>query len=280
MVRFLGVLAGGVFLLILLIILTQDFQVYAELMHRQLGGPRQFTPPPAGSGATDGFVRTSDGQSIHFRRWPAQGPPQSFLRTAILSHGNAGTMDGYYTIPQWLATLGITSYVYDYRGYGQSTGWPSEQGIYRDAEAVWNLARTQDNASPGTTLVFGHSLGGGPSAYLAEKHGMGVLMSAASYTSVPDRAALHPYFGKLAPFVWTEFPNRQRISHLTQTCLIVLHGHADDTMPPAMAQRLISAYHGSNRALFAEHPTAGHGDIISYVPELAGPLLSQCLPSP
>jgi fermentation-respiration switch protein FrsA (DUF1100 family) len=276
MVRFASWLLGTLSSLVLLLILTQDLQIYAELIHRFSGQSSAYTPPKPGSNAADFFAETADGAKIHFRRWQAMVPPQTRIRTAILSHGNAGTMDGYHTIPKWLTAKGITTYVYDYRGYGLSTGWPSERGIYQDVESIWREAITRDQATPGATLVFGHSLGGGPSTYLAEKYNLAVLITAGTYTSVPERAALHPLFGRLAPFVWTRFPNRDRISRLKDTCLIVLHGRTDDTMPGPMARELYTAYKGANRAQFAEHPTAGHGDIISFVPELADPLLTAC----
>lgn len=270
--RILGTLAA----LILFVILTQDLQVFAELLYKFTNQSGPYNPPKSGTDAADFFAPTSDGFEIHFRRWAPTVPPQSRLRAAILSQGNAGTMDDYYTIPKWLAGKGIATYVYDYRGYGRSTGWPSERGIYQDAEAIWSQAKSRDQATPATTLVFGHSLGGGPSSYLAEKYNLAVLITAATYTSVPDRAALHPFFGRLAPFVWTNFPNRERISHLRDTCLIVLHAHNDNTMPLTMARQLVDAYKGTNRAFFGEHPTAGHGDIVAVVPELAEPLLGQC----
>ena len=268
----LGTLAS----LILVLILTQDLQIYAELLLKFSGQSGPYNPPKPGGNAADFFAETADGARIHFRRWTPTAPPQSRLRAAILSQGNAGTMDDYHTIPKWLAAKGIATYVYDYRGYGLSTGWPTEQGIYRDAEAIWRQAQSRDRATPETTLVFGHSLGGGPSSYLAEKYNLAVLITAATYTRVPDRAALHPFFGRLAPFVWTNFPTRERISRLKDTCLIVLHAHNDDTMPFAMSRQLVNAYKGSNRAFFAEHPTAGHAGIIGLVPQLADPLLAKC----
>jgi pimeloyl-ACP methyl ester carboxylesterase len=261
-------------LLAIVIILTQDFQVYTELVYKYSGSSGTYNPPGPADNAADSFATTTDGERIHFRRWSPTKPPKTRLRAAILSHGNAGTMDDFVTIPRWLAALGIATYVYDYRGYGLSTGWPSENGIYRDADAIYAEAQRRDNAISATTLAFGHSLGGGPSAYLAERHNLAVLITAATYTSVPDRAALHPFFGRLSPWVWTNFPNRERIAHLRDTCLIVLHAHNDDTMPLTMARQLYEAH--KQNARFAEHPTAGHGDIIKYVPELAGPLLNQC----
>lgn len=274
--RRLGIVLGNTLAaIIFVIILTQDLQIYAELLRQS-----HYDPPGPTVRAADAFVIAVDGQRIHFRRWEATASPQTALRTAILSHGNAGTMDDYVTIPAWLASLGVTTYVYDYRGYGLSSGWPSERGLYQDAEAIWRYATVRDDAIPRQTLVFGHSLGGGPATFLAEKYGMAALLLAASYTSIPERAALHPFFGFLAPFVWTEFPNRTRISNLRESCLMVLHGEKDETMPITMSRQLQEAYRGSNRALLATHPEAGHADIIKHVPALARPLLSQCRFSP
>lgn len=276
MIRLAARLFGTFAAWFLVLVLSQDFLIYPELLSKLTGQSRPYNPPRPGSNAADFFAKTNDGKRIHFRRWAPTAPPRSRLRAAILSHGNAGTMDGYDTIPRWLASEGIATYVYDYRGYGQSTGWPTERGIYQDAEAIWREAQARDRARPETTLVFGHSLGGGPSAYMAEKYNMAVLMTAATYTSVPDHAARRPFFALFAPFLWTNFPNRDRIGRLRDTCLIILHSRNDDIVPFDMSQRLLAAYRGTNRALFAEHPTAGHNDLVAHVPQLAAPLLPLC----
>lgn len=261
---------------VLLVILTQDIQVYAEILLGWTGSGGGYEPPEGDIRAADYFATASDGVRIHFRRWEPLGPPQTPIRTAILHHGNAGTMSRYRAIPNWLTSLGIATYVYDYRGYGLSTGFPSERGLYRDAEAIWAEARSRDNATPETTLTFAHSLGSGPASYLAEKYNFNVLITAAAYTSIPDRAALHPLFGALAPFVWTSFPTAERVSNLTDTCLIVLHAANDQSMPRWMADKLVRSYKGNRPALFAEDPQSSHGSIASRVPILAAPLLKQC----
>lgn len=280
MVRIGGSILSAVAAVLLLFILTQDLQIFAELMLRLTGPARIYNPPKPGSNAADFFATTADGERIHFRRWAPSGPTLTPIRTAILSHGNAGTMDDYVTIPRWLAAQGIATYVYDYRGYGLSTGWPSEQGIYRDIDAIWREAQNRDLAAPETTLAFGHSLGGGPASYLAETNRLGALMLASTFTSLPDRVALDSHFRILAPFVWTNFPNLERIARLNNTCLIVLHARNDDTMPYAMSRQLLGAYRGRNRVLFAEDPTAGHAGIIGRIPALAQPLLTQCMLGP
>lgn len=262
--------------LILLLILTQDYQIFAEKMLPLLGRPpREFQAPPPGE-AADGFVRTLDSQQIHYRRWQGQGAPRTAYRVAVLHHGNLGTMDGYRTIPKWLAGLGITSYVYDYRGYGQSTGFPSERGLYRDAEAVLDQALRNEGASPEVALAFAHSLGGGPATYLAAKKKLGALILAASFTSVPDAASTNPSFGWLSRFAWTRFPNAERIAELDRTCLIVLHAGQDKLMPRWMSRQLAHAYRGRGRSFLTEGPNASHDSIVTETPALAEPLLHEC----
>lgn len=276
MTRLLTSLGAAMAAVLLVVILTQDLQIYVELPLRLFGNAGPYSPPPAGAQAVDYFIPTADGERIHVRRWAPSGPPALPIRTAILSHGNASTMDDWSTVPRWLAARGVATYIYDYRGYGLSSGWPSERGVYQDAEAVWREARSKDWAAAETTLSFGHSLGGGPASYLAEKHNLAVLVTAATFTSLPDRIARHPLFGRLSPFVWTRYPNRERIARLKDTCLIVLHARHDDGMPLSMARQLVESYSGTRRALFAEDPDAGHADILRHVPALTEPLLKSC----
>jgi pimeloyl-ACP methyl ester carboxylesterase len=261
--------------LILLIVITQDYQIFAERMLQVMGVRRNYIEAPPAA-AEDFFVTASDGERISVRRWKATAPPSTRLRVAVLHHGNQGTMDGYRTVPEWLAKLGITSYVYDYRGYGRSSGAPSERGIYNDAEAVWAEVVRRDGAPAEQALSFAHSLGGGPASYLAARHQFGALLLTGTYTSVPEQARTHPLFGWLASFVRTEFPSREYVRMLGPTCLIVLHGGRDNSMPRWMSDQLVAAYRGRGAAFLASDPDATHDSIVGETPRLAGPLLAKC----
>ncbi len=268
-------LLNGFGFLILLIVITQDYRIFAERTFQIIGDRRTFieAPPEA---AEDFFVTAADGERISVRRWKATAPPSTRLRVAVLHHGNQGTMDGYRTVPEWLAGLGIASYVYDYRGYGRSSGAPSERGIYKDAEAVWAEAVRRDRVSPDQAMGFAHSLGGGPASYLAARHHFGALLLTGAYTSIPEQAGAHPLFGWLSSFVRTEFPSRDYVSALGPTCLIVLHAGRDHSMPRWMADQLIAAYRGRGGAFLAVDPEATHEGIVGATPRLAGPLLGKC----
>lgn len=77
--------------------------------------------------------------------------------------------------------------------------------------------------------------------------------------------------GRLAAFVRTNFLNRKRMGRLREICPIVIHARDDDTMPFAISLQLRDANKGTNRVLFAEHPSAGHACIIGQVPTIAAP---------
>lgn len=252
--------------MLFMIILTQDLQIYPELWLSKLKGiNRQFNPPV--SGAHDGYARTADGGWVHFRRWPASAQPSTPYRVAILHHGNQGTMDGYRRIPLWLASQGITSYVFDYRGYGKSPGWPSESNIYADSEAVYETAQRIDNPNPKEVISFGHSLGGGAATRLAERHKLGVLWTAGAFTSMREQAHTHFFFWFLSPWVWPEFPNAANVSKLEETCFVLYHGERDETIPVWMARRLASAYQGRGRQITALIPGLNHNGILDAVPD-------------
>ena len=79
-------------------------------------------------------VTTSDGEELDVWWMPQAGGP------AIFCHGNAGNLADRMVIFQYLHRAGFQVLAFDYRGYGSSSGKPSEEGLYRDADAVWQFA--------------------------------------------------------------------------------------------------------------------------------------------
>lgn len=90
--------------------------------------------------------------------------------TILFSHGNAEDLG---MTSDWIMTLsdvlGVNVFAYDYTGYGRATGVPSEQGCYSDIDAAFNYLTINLKLSSESIVVFGRSLGTGPSCYLAER---------------------------------------------------------------------------------------------------------------
>ena len=92
------------------------------------------TPAALGVPFEDVELRTADGERIHGWFIPAATPAQV---TVLLLHGNAGNISHRFEKLAVLRALGADVLIIDYRGYGRSSGQPSETGTYRDADAAY-----------------------------------------------------------------------------------------------------------------------------------------------
>ena len=151
------------------VVLTQDLQLFpvaaASLLPRSLQRPTVVPPRVKSS-----FIETEDGKRLEVWRLPAaEGVPPA-PNVGLVFHGNGDSLDGFFFLQQWFSKLGMVSYGFDYRGYGRSSGWPSELGLVRDADAVWDYVITQERAEPSQMVVFGYSIGAAPAARIASLH--------------------------------------------------------------------------------------------------------------
>lgn len=134
---------------------------------------------------------TADGETLHGWFVPA---PES-RATVLLFHGNAGSIA--HRLP-WLPMfreLHLSALLFDYRGYGASTGKPSEEGTYADADAAWRWLTEAWKIPPERIVLIGESLGGAVAARLASRVRPAALVLHSAFTSVPDLA------GEIYPFL-------------------------------------------------------------------------------
>jgi pimeloyl-ACP methyl ester carboxylesterase len=194
------------------------------------------TPATAGLDFSEVLVRTSDGETIHGWFVPVEKP----LATVLFCHGNAGNIWGRIDVIWMLHEMGLNVCLFDYRGYGKSTGQPSEQGTYRDAEAVWNSLVTERGLAANQIVVWGESLGGGVAAWLAQQKRPAALILESTFTSLPDLAAR---FYPLMPVRWLcrfRYPTLSRLAEI-KCPVLVAHSPDDEVIPFAMGQKLYLA---------------------------------------
>jgi fermentation-respiration switch protein FrsA (DUF1100 family) len=152
---------------------------------------------------------------------------------------------------------------FDYRGYGHSTGRPSEPGLRRDACAARAALLDQDGVDPARVLYLGESLGGGVALALALERPPAGLILHSAFTSVRDLARIHyPLIPRA--LVPDAYPSLRLIGRLALP-LLVLHGERDEIVPLMHAEALADAARGPKRMhVFAG---AGHNDLLA----VAGP---------
>jgi fermentation-respiration switch protein FrsA (DUF1100 family) len=178
-------------------------------------------------------ILTEDGVRLDAWYVPVREP----RGTVLFFHGNAGNISHRLDSLRVFNGLGFATLIFDYRGYGRSEGAVSEQGIYRDAEAVWRHLNEKRGIPATEVILFGRSLGAAVAAYMASQHRPGALIIESGFVSVPDMAAeIYPWL----PARWLariEFPTGDYLQ--TVTCpVLVVHSRDDEIIPFDQGSRL------------------------------------------
>jgi len=191
-------------------------------------GGRQLTSDPGQIGLEfdDVEIRTQDRQTLH--GWWVPHPQAR--GSLLFSHGNAGNIAARLDSLRIFHALGINVLIYDYRGYGQSSGQPSEQGLYRDVEAAWKWLTETRGQAPERIAVFGRSLGAAVSAHVATRQRVGCLILESAFTSVPDRAAEIYWWLPVRWLARIRFDTRSHLQSVESPVLIV-HSREDEVIP-------------------------------------------------
>jgi len=202
------------------------------------------TPDRAGLAYEDVWLQTEDGLRLHAWWVPAE-PARG---TVLFFHGNAGNISHRLPSLQTFHRLGFNTLIFDYRGYGQSEGRPSERGTYLDAEAAWRHLVQDRGIGPDRVVLFGRSLGGAVAAGLAERHTPAALILESTFTSVPALAAeMYPFL----PVRWLariRYDTLDRLSRIDAPVLVV-HSRGDDLIPFRHGQQLWEAARGPKEFL-------------------------------
>lgn len=222
-----------------------------------------FMPqPPSYQADAQGlaFLTTPAGEQIAMLHLSgAAGMP-----TLLYSHGNAEDLGQAQDLYAAWHDQGFGVLAYDYPGYGQSSGKPSEDSCERAIQAAWDHLRASGVEAKSIVLVT-RSVGCGPGVWLASHEQPGGMVLISPFTST---------FAVVLPwpiFPGDRFPNLKAIRRI-KTPLLVIHGAADTLIDPSHGQQLVAAS-GATEKAFLPIPGAGHNDIF----QLAGPEIFQAI---
>lgn len=168
---------------------------------------------------------------------------ESAATNAVLlwCHGNAGNIIHRLDNLRYLHQVGLSVFLFDYRGYGKSQSLrPSEAGLYRDAVGAYDYLTGVRRIRPERIVIFGRSLGAAVAGELAAQRPAAGLVLETPFPSV-EAVARH-YYGGL-PVHWllgAEFRLVDRVPHLALPKLIV-HGDRDATIPIELGRQVFDA---------------------------------------
>jgi len=175
---------------------------------------------------------TDDGELLYGWYCRAQHP----IASALYCHGNTGNLSNTAHVMPHLLDAGINVLLFDYRGFGRSSGSPSLSGIIDDGVTA---ARLHEKIRPKhvPSILYGYSLGGAIAAQIIRRHPFDGLILQSPFTNLPDiarvtfpRVPLHLVSGRL-------FDTLEVVRNLTVPALII-HGTTDEVCPSWMAQQL------------------------------------------
>ncbi len=199
---------------------------------------KRLTTDPSKIGLTyeDVVFTASDGVQLH--GWYVPG---SRDLTFLWFHGNAGNISHRLgNLKEMHDELAVNIFIFDYRGYGQSQGTPSEQGTYFDAKAALVYLRAREDVPMDQIVYYGRSLGGALAVELATQEPPYGLVLESSFPSVPYVARKSSPFLPLWWLLRTKYDSVARVPHL-QVPLLQIHGDIDDTVPLEAGRALFEA---------------------------------------
>ncbi|NET50339.1 MAG: alpha/beta hydrolase [Merismopedia sp. SIO2A8] len=172
--------------------------------------------------------------------------------TILFSHGNAEDLGLIRSTLETLQSLGLSVFAYDYQGYGTSSGKPSERAAYQDIRAAYTYLTETLAIPPEQIIVYGRSVGGGPSTYLAAREAIAALILESTFTSAFRTVVPLP----ILPF--DKFPNDRNLKQF-QGPVLIIHGTDDPIIPFTHGEQLLALASGPTQFLAVEG--AGHNDV-------------------
>jgi uncharacterized protein len=220
--------------------------------HRLMYFPDVTHWPPASAGlpqAEEIALASSDGERL--RAWHV--PPRGGRPVVIYFQGNAGGLDLRVGRFGWLIEDGTGLVALSYRGYGGSSGTPSEQGFVRDAIAAYDFAAAR--YGPKRVVLFGESLGTAVALALAAEHEVGGLVLDAPFTSAADVGAAAYRFVPVRRLIKDTWRSDLRIGRV-RAPILVLHGDRDRVVPLRFGEALFALANEPKQMV--RFPDGGH----------------------
>ena len=198
-----------------------------------------------------------NGDQIH--GWFFRSPRSK--RLVLINHGNAGNIIHRMLIVRDFLQLGCSVFVYDYRGYGASTGKLSAAGLVEDSEAAYDYATSKLGFEPEHIILYGESIGTAVTCRLAQERKYEALILQSSLSSLPEVAGDGVIWLRTYP-EWV-YPdphyNTARIIAGLKGPFLFIHGMKDKTVPYQHSEKLLAL--AAEPKTLVPLPNASHNDV-------------------
>src|SRR5262245_38599714 len=211
------------------------------LQRRLIYFPMAGVPRPAAvglQGAEEVSFPTADHLTLN--GWFVARPASLAGLTVIVFNGNAGHRAFRAPLAAMLAQAGVATLLFDYRGYGENAGQPSEDGLAEDARSAYRYVVGRSDVDAKRLVYLGESLGTGVAIRLATEHAPRGLILRSPFTSLVDVGRYHYPFLPVNAILRDRFPSIDRIRRIGCPLLVIMGSH-DSIVPSAQSRRLYEA---------------------------------------
>ena len=213
-----------------------------------------FSPEEFRLNYKDAFFNTEEGERLHGWFFPGEKDSPVILHF----QGNAGNISHRLDLAQQFLRKGLSVFLFDYRGFGKSSGKPSERGLYMDGLAAWNYLVEKEKIAPERIVLHGHSIGAAVAIEVALQKKVRGLIIESAFTSTKDMAKTLALFSLVSPVLPANYNNLEKI-HRVPVPKLIIHGERDEIVPFSMGKRLFDA--AGEPKFFYPVKDAGHNDV-------------------
>ncbi len=197
-------------------------------------------------------------------------PPKENMPTILFSHGNWGNISWFFDTMIPFAEKGYGIFIYDYRGFGKSKGFPYENGLYKDLRASIKYLNEEKHTPNKNIVLWGLSIGGGVVSKIAAEENFKAVIMQSTFTNIEDMAVHqiskvtgNKYLSRLPKIVpcLQKFDNYSRIDKINPPFLLI-HSKGDTQIPYEQAVK------NSKKAKYAKFVLVNDDDHTEYTNSL------------
>jgi len=233
--------------------------VYEKLVVRPARGPNEFYKIEGIMGVPrqQFYFSNENGDRLH--GWFFRTPDAKKL--VIINHGNAGDLTNRLFLAKHLILSGTQVFLYDYRGYGLSSGKAHLGDLGKDALAAYDFISEKTGVKPEDVILYGESIGSGATSQVARQRKVGALIYQSPIDSLPSVAKAGFAILKLYPDWVFLKPHYDNVAYLSgpHPPLLIIHGQIDTLVPIANALHLFNKASQSKSMVVL--PNCGHNDV-------------------
>lgn len=224
--------------------------VFVHAMVLLLANRTIFVPPNSTYSDFDKIIKLSTADGKKISAFYLYNPKAKY--TVIYSHGNAADLGMILPILELWYSWGFSIIGYDYHGYGTSEGKPSEKATYMDIKAVYDFLTQQQKINPKQIILFGSSVGSGPTIDLATHSPVAGIILEGAFISAYRVITYFPIF------FFDKYQNLAKLNSI-HVPILFIHGTLDFTIPIWHGRKLYASYNGPKDFYWV--PNVGHNDI-------------------